>query len=153
MDLVRKRTPTISPHDSLKLIQLLFPERVTVLQEAFQAADTDGSRFRKPGEVFDLLARLCTTYHDALVEGGDAKAKKVFTAWEYASQGSDEEVGSVACERDRTRFYNGRKLVMWKHLRAGGKGAAEDCLRIHFEWVASERRIVVGHCGAHLKEA
>jgi hypothetical protein len=65
---------------------------------------------------------------------------------------------SPECERDRTRHYKDksgveRKLVMWRHLRAGGRGGPEDCLRIHFEWVPDEKRIVVGHCGAHLKEA
>lgn len=144
---------TPSPYEALSILQALYPERIAVLEEALDSARTEGARFRKPAEVWSLLHRLCTGYYDGILAGGEAQAKKVFTSGEFASRGSDTEMGSDACTRDRTRRYNGNAVVMWAHLRAGGHGAAEDCLRIHFHWDPKERRIVVGHCGAHLKEA
>jgi hypothetical protein len=146
------KTGSPTPLQALQLLEALFPERLVVLPEALNSAEVDGARFRKPDEVFSLLLRLCTGYYDGLLKGGDTVAKQAFSKWEYAAQGSDGEVNSAACERDRTRAYKGKPLVMWAHLRAGGKGAAEDCLRIHFAWAPEDRKIVVGHCGAHLKE-
>lgn len=149
--LASKGAPT--PLQSLQILEALFPERIAVLQEARESADVEGVRFRDHDEVWNLLLRLCTGYYDGLLKGGDTVAKQAFTKSEYAAQGSDSEMVSHACVRDRSRNYRGETLVMWPHLRAGGKGAAEDCLRIHFSWVPAERRIVIGHCGGHLKEA
>jgi hypothetical protein len=39
---------------------------------------------------------------------------------------------------------------MEKHLKIGTADNAADTLRIHFDWVAEEARIVVGYCGKHL---
>jgi hypothetical protein len=39
---------------------------------------------------------------------------------------------------------------MEKHLKIGSAENAADTLRIHFEWVAEDKLIVVGYCGAHL---
>ena len=141
-----------SPKQALEALQYLFPERLAVLPEALASAEREGARFRRPAEVLDLLLRLATTYYDALRAGGDAQAHKVFSKSEYASKGSEGEMNSASCLHDRSRVYKGRKLVMWPHLRAGGTGAAEDCLRIHFAWFAEEARLVIGHCGAHLSE-
>jgi hypothetical protein len=137
-----------SPKQSLEVLAALFPERVVILQEALDSAETDGARFRKPEEVWNLLQRLSTGYYEALMKGGDALARRVFSNSEFAAQGSDGEMNSPACQRDRTRHYKGKAVVMWAHLRAGGHGAAEDCLRIHFFWLPEEKKILVGHCGA-----
>lgn len=39
---------------------------------------------------------------------------------------------------------------MEKHLKHGVKGSLAEILRVHFEWIASEKKIVIGHCGKHL---
>jgi hypothetical protein len=153
MRLVACRLGAPSPKQSLEILEALFPDRIAVLPEALESAEIDGPRFRKPDEVWGLLLRLCTGYYEGLLRGGDTVAKQVFSQWEFVPHGSGPEVNSTACERDRTRRYKGQTLVLWPHLRAGGKGAPEDCLRIHFVWVPDERRLVIGHCGKHLREA
>jgi len=39
---------------------------------------------------------------------------------------------------------------MLKHLKIGTKDSLSETLRVHFEWIAKEGCIVVGHCGGHL---
>ena len=39
---------------------------------------------------------------------------------------------------------------MLKHLKIGIKDSLSETLRVHFEWLADEKRIVIGHCGGHL---
>lgn len=39
---------------------------------------------------------------------------------------------------------------MEQHLKIGVKDSPAEALRIHFAWVADERKIVIGHCGPHL---
>ncbi|WP_279611117.1 hypothetical protein [Burkholderia gladioli] len=39
---------------------------------------------------------------------------------------------------------------MEKHLKHGVKDSAAETLRVHFEWIASEQKIIIGHCGKHL---
>ncbi|MFI5297706.1 MAG: hypothetical protein ACHREM_06360 [Polyangiales bacterium] len=145
------RPPT--PHQALQALQILYPERVAVLPEALHSAATEASRFRKPVEVLGLLVRLCTEYYEGMIGGGETAAKKAFTTTEFASRGSTTEENSEACVRERTRLYQGKAVVIWPHLRVGGHGAAEDCLRIHFAWSGEDRRIVIGHCGGHLRTA
>ena len=50
----------------------------------------------------------------------------------------------------RTFTYQGRPFLMKKHLKHGVKQSVAETLRIHFEWVAEEKRLVIGHCGKHL---
>jgi hypothetical protein len=39
---------------------------------------------------------------------------------------------------------------MWRHLKLGNKDSVNESLRVHFEWFASEKKIVIGHCEPHL---
>ena len=39
---------------------------------------------------------------------------------------------------------------MERHLKVGVRDSAATTLRVHFEWIAKEKRIVIGHCGKHL---
>lgn len=141
---------TPAPKESLEIIEAIFGDRVVVLPEAYESAD-ESRAYRNPRDVFRLLVRLATDFWTKLVnEPGEARG--VFSHAEYASGGSETERNNDACIKDRTRSYRGKELVMWPHLKAGGKGGPDRCLRIHFEWVADEQKIVIGHCGHHLKE-
>jgi len=37
-----------------------------------------------------------------------------------------------------------------KHLKHGVKNSKAETLRIHFEWMPGEKKLVIGHCGKHL---
>jgi hypothetical protein len=73
--------------------------------------------------------------------------RKVFGT-SYAAR--EAEILSREALKRRTFKYRGSAVEMLKHLKIGVKDTAET-LRIHFEWFADESKIVIGHCGSHLK--
>ncbi len=139
-----------SVEQSLKLISMLFPDRVTILdsaQDSAQESDADG--FRHGKKAFDLLWKLANGYWQVLADGkGDQHAKAVFGHNAYAQ--NESQALSNDGKRRRTFTYRGRDFLMEKHLKIGVKDSAAETLRIHFEWLADEKRMVVGYCGKHL---
>lgn len=138
--------PTLE--QSLTLISALFPDRVVVLESAYDSAH-ESRVFRHGKKAFDLLWNLVNGYRDALASGkGDMHAKAVFGHNAYAQ--NEGEVLSSDGKKRRTFMYRGRDIEMNKHLKVGVKDSTAETLRIHFEWLADEKRIVIGHCGKHL---
>lgn len=139
-----------TPEECLLVIEALFPARVVVLESAFKSARESAS-FRSGKDVLALLRTLAGPYWSALAAGGrgDSQARKLFPSARYAP--SETETLSAAGRARRTFLYKGAPLVMLPHLKAGNvKGSASTTLRIHFEWHAEDRVIVIGHCGPHL---
>lgn len=138
--------PTLE--QSLTLISALFPDRVVVLESAYGSAQ-ESRGFRYGKKAFDLLWNLVNGYREALESGkGDMHAKSVFGHNAYAP--NEGEVLSSDGKKRRTFVYRGRDIEMHKHLKIGVKDSTAETLRIHFEWLADEKRIVIGHCGKHL---
>lgn len=140
-----------APAEALRLIESLFPDRIEVLADAYESAE-EASVFKNRKDAFGLLCRLATGYWEAMVRE-PGKAHTVFTVKEYAADGSESEHNDRRCVEDRVRMRGGKKVEFWKHLKAGGNGGPDKCFRIHFEWIAEERKIVIGHCGRHLRES
>lgn len=133
--------------DALNIIERLFPERIKVLPSARVAAgESEGFRF--PQQLLELLWKLVTDYWAKMVGGsGDIEARKVFgTA--YAPKESPKISNSG--RKMRTFEYNRREIFMEKHLKIGVKDSPATTIRVHFEWIAEERCIIIGYCGPHL---
>jgi hypothetical protein len=99
--------------------------------------------------VLDLLLDLAGEYWQKLHDGkGDGEAKNVFGS-SYAAN----EAAALRKEglRKGTFQYQGSPVQMLKHLKIGYKDSVAETLRIHFEWFADMEKIVIGHCGKHLK--
>lgn len=138
------QTPTLEA--SLRIVSALFPERIVVLPSAFSAA-RDSAGFVHKSKAFDLLWKLSTDYWTALSSGqGDGTAKACFGN----SYAATEATLSDAGRRRRTFSYNDADCEMLKHLKIGVKDSRFETLRVHFEWIAEEGRVVVGYCGGHL---
>ncbi|QOD01564.1 hypothetical protein IYR97_23890 (plasmid) [Pseudomonas fulva] len=157
VDLVRFRTAvlaqlgnTSSLVQSLEFVQGLFPERVDVLDSAFKSAqESDDARFKYCRKAGDLLLVLVTNYWEVLAGGGpDQTAKDCFGAQAYSA---NESGLSGRGRAERTFLYRGEPVFMDKHLKIGGKDSLATTLRIHFEWFSGDRKIVIGHCGRHLR--
>ena len=141
--LVRKQT---SLAVILETLCIVFPDRVTVLETAFDSAK-ESSTFLHVEKAFDLLWRLATEYWEQLQSNGDTEARKLFGS----SYSAKEKTVLTNQGRERRTFaYCGERIQMDKHLKIGTADNASDTLRIHFEWIAAEKRIVIGHCGRHL---
>jgi hypothetical protein len=134
----------------LDLMGNLFPDRLVFLETATASAkeaDRNGSKLAE--KACELLHTLATGYWNALSDGkGDQHAKSVFGKDAYAANEADAL--SNEGKRLRTFHYRGQAFVMEKHLKHGVKDSKAETLRIHFEWLPAEKKLVVGHCGKHL---
>jgi hypothetical protein len=140
--------PTLE--NSLKVISMLFSDRVIVLDTAFDSAqDSDEESFKYGSRAYGHLWKLSTVYWQSLADGlGDQHAKMAFGHKTFA-QNEGEALTSEGKKR-RTFIYRDKEYLMEKHLKIGVKDSSSETLRIHFEWLAEEQRLLIGHCGKHL---
>jgi len=142
-----KNAPT--PEECLTLLEHLFPTRVVILPEAWTSS-RESVGFRYGQKLYGLLHALSTTYWLALCEGTpDQEARRVFGS-AYAAKESDGVASNKGAKRRRTFRFGGVDHVMVKHLKIGVKDNAGESIRVHFEWFAEHKRIVIGHCGPHI---
>jgi hypothetical protein len=137
-------------YQALQLISSLYAERITVLESAFDSArESDKGGFKNSQKAYEILCKLASEYWQALAEGlGDQQAKNVFGQNGYAQ--NEGSALSTEGKRRRTFSYRDRDFTMEKHLKHGHKDSRAETLRVHFEWLSAERKILVGHCGKHL---
>ena len=138
-----------SPLECVEIIEHVYGDRCTVLDSARESA-RKMIRFVYGRDLLDLLARLVTTYRDALLDGGDTKARGVFGRNEYAAKESEMAMKNKAMRRQRTFDYAGTQVEMFRHLKIGVDDDRTRTIRVHFHWDGDLRRIVIGHCGEHL---
>lgn len=136
-----------SLEQSLIIVSVLFPDRVLILDSAFDSANQSAG-FQYTKKAFELLWNLTNSYWEELNSGSDIKAKNVFGNNAYAQNEGDTL--SNEGKKRRTFNYRGQDIMMLKHLKIGVKDSISETLRIHFEWLASEKKIIIGHCGKHL---
>jgi hypothetical protein len=132
---------------SLHIVGTMFPARIAVLDSAIISArrSTD---FRHRKKAFELLWTLATDYWEALAAGqGDVTARQRLGA-AYAAK--EAQGLSTAGRKRRTFTHDSKEILMEKHLKIGVADNRAETLRIHFEWLADDRLIVIGHCGEHL---
>ncbi|MBX3381667.1 MAG: hypothetical protein KF805_16350 [Phycisphaeraceae bacterium] len=135
--------------DGLKVISLVFPERIVILDSAWKSA-RDASEFKGPRRAFELLHRLCTGYWDALATGGsDGEARAIFGN-AFSAKESETVESNKRAQALRTFVYKGKPHEMMMHLRIGNKPSVAETFRAHFEWDADSKKVVLGHCGKHL---
>lgn len=134
----------------MDLIATLYSDRIVFLETAKGSAkESDRGGFRQGAKAFELLQKLATEYWQQLADGkSDQQAKAVFGQNAYAA--NEASALSNDGKRRRTFNYRGRKFLMEKHLKHGVKDSLAETLRVHFEWLAHEKKIIVGHCGKHL---
>ncbi|AWI74298.1 hypothetical protein CEW83_02910 [Parazoarcus communis] len=145
---VLKGSPSLL--QAVDLIATLYSDRIVFLETAKGSAkESDRGGFHQGTKAFDLLQKLATEYWQQLADGkSDQQAKAVFGQNAYAA--NEASALSSDGKRRRTFSYRGRDFLMEKHLKHGVKDSLAETLRVHFEWLAQEKKIVVGHCGKHL---
>jgi hypothetical protein len=139
-----------TPEQSLRVLMALYPDRVIVHPKAISSAQ-QSARFKFPKQVFELLMSLAGPYWDALAAGnGNVQAKDIFGK-SFSAKESETTMDNKYAKERRTVQYNGEDVVLWAHLKIGVKqDSVAETFRTHFEWLANERRILIGHCGPHL---
>ena len=143
----------ITPEQCLRLLEHFYPERVAVLESAYRAA-RGVSHFQKGAQLWELLSILATDYVDLMNQeggGGDLVARdELFGEHHFSPSESEQTINNTRARVERTFQYNGEALLMLRHLKIGTSNNTAHALRVHFEWIASEGRVVIGHCGGHL---
>ncbi|EIL90718.1 hypothetical protein [Rhodanobacter spathiphylli] len=138
-----------SPKECLQAIQQAYPKRVTVLDSAYDSAD-EHARFDAGRRLLRLLKTLCTDYIEQIEAGGDNAARKCFTVDEYAATESESTQANTDMRRKRTFKHDGNQLEMYRHLKVGKADDERKSIRVYFEWLSNEKKVVIGHCGGHL---
>ena len=139
-----------SPEQCLYVLECLHGERVEILDSAWSSA-RDAASFKHGDRLLRLLVTLVTDYWDRMADGGgDAQAREVFGDKVFAAKESRTAMGNERARQERTFVFRGRRIEMWRHLKIGAKNAAEESIRVYFDWAADERKILIGHCGEHL---
>ncbi len=135
--------------DALKVVALLFPDRVIVLESAWKSA-REAESFKDPRKAFNLLHILCKDYWEAMAAGkSDAEARAVFGK-AFSAKESETVENNRKAQALRTFVYKSRPIEMMMHLRIGVKDSIAETFRAHFEWDGVDKKVVIGHCGKHL---
>lgn len=146
---IASRADQPSPKECLDAVAKAYPDRVVVLDSAYGSArkhdDFDSGR-----RLLGMLNKLVTSFVDEMLEGGDDRARQCFANSEYAATESEGTQNNKEMRKKRTFTYRGRDIEMWRHLKIGVADDKRKSIRVHFEWVPDESKIVIGHCGAHL---
>lgn len=140
----------MSVPNALRVAEILSQGRLVVLPSAKKSAEDVPVECQSGSRCFQLLMRLTKLWMPAYLNGGDAAARKVFTPNTYSSRESNILQGTKELIRCRTFNYKGQEMPMLKHLCIGVKRNTALTLRIYFECVQDEEKIVVGWCGEHL---
>ncbi len=140
----------VSLEQALIIVNAIFSKRLVVLPTAYSSArDSDRRGFQYGSKALEMLMDLAGGYWDDIVEGkGDQQARSRFGRTGFAAKEASTLSGDG--RKSRTFRYNNEELLMEKHLKHGVKDSFAETFRIHFEWIADEQVIVIGHCGKHL---
>lgn len=139
------------PIDCLNALLFLYPARVEILNSAFGSAE-DSKEFKYIELLWELLQKLVKDYFDQIqcAGSGDQVGNKVFGQSHFAAKESETVERSPRLIAKRTFYANGVEHVMWRHLKIGVKDSAAETIRVHFDWDAKRKLLVIGHCGPHL---
>lgn len=142
--------------DALTLAERAFSTRLAVTQEAKEAA-SDANRNIDSGETFDILRCLAVNlwpkYFEKEESDGDAGIEfRNETGYEIAFYESTMTKKDSKLQRLRQISYDGRTIDISSHVK-GKSGNRDELLRVHFYVDRKTGKIVVGHCGNHLKTA
>ena len=139
------------PLDCLSMIAYLAEGKVIILPEAMESAKKSGQNFTQTGRLLSLLLTLIYKYTPQYFEKGDAVARKVFTAKEYAAQDSETTQNSKgkSIRSVRSVQYLGRNFELRQHLKIGVANNVAFCLRVYFFMDPDMKCPVIGYCGSH----
>ena len=138
--------------DAVERARRAFPNELVV---ALNSKSDVATPFKRPDEVYSVLAWLSTEYHRARTrEVGrdpqfDKLLKEACSGWFYKSKQTDETKDQYP-EWYRTRVED-RVYELDIHVGKGTSFDPQNTIRIAFDWDEEEKRVVVGYIGRHQK--
>ena len=145
-----------SVEEALNLAGRLFPATLVIHPDAQKSArDHDSGDHR---ETWNILYAIATTLYDlcfeeGLSEGGNLEDRfRQETGFALSLRETKATKNSSALRKVRQIVYEGETVDITPHVK-GKSGRSGETLRIHFYLDHHAKRIVIGHCGAHLETA
>lgn len=140
-----------TPLEALQLAERAFADRLSFTDSARRSA----AEFDKgsPREVWAVLRSMATVLHPLVfgkAEGNVVYAFEAQTGFELTLREVKHTKRNDALNRLRTVDYKGRQRSIAAHVKGRGSKKGES-LRVHFFVDADEGRIVIAHCGEHLR--
>lgn len=138
-----------TPNECISIIESALGDQVIFLKSASVSA-MNSTTFKRGRIILDMLRKLIIEYLPLYLEGGDNKARAIFTNKQYAANESESVVNNASLAKTREFIYKGSSVYMWQHLKIGIADNPEHTIRIHFLVDKEDEKIVVGYCGEHL---
>ena len=142
----------VDVEDAVERARRAFPNELAVVLNSKSDVATP---FKRPDEVYSVLAWLSTEYHRARTrEVGrdpqfDKLLKEACSGWFYKPKQTDETKDQYP-EWYRTRAED-REYELDMHVGKGTSFDPQNTIRIAFDWDEEEKRVVVGYIGRHQK--
>ena len=138
--------------DAVERARRAFPNELVV---ALNSKSDVKTPFKRPDEVYSVLAWLSTEYHRARTRdlGRDPQFDKLLkeacSGWSYKPKQTDETKDQYP-EWYRTRVGD-REYELDIHVGKGTRFDPQNTIRVAFDWDEEEQRVVVGYIGRHQK--
>lgn len=120
-----------------------------ILDSALKSAEA-AADYQNSDNLLAALLKLGDEFLSAYMEGGDNRTNAIFTRDTYAPKESSQTMKNPSCIKQRSFSYKGKEITMWQHLGWGVAGNTREGLRLYFYVDQEDKKIVIGHCGAHL---
>ena len=145
-----------TPLESLSFAETAFSDRIVVLQEATDSAEDFESG--NADETYDILRSIAMVlwpmyFEENETQPGDIERDfRSQTGYEISFSESSQTNKNPKLMKLRKRIYDGREIDISPHVK-GTSGKRTEPLRVHFAVDDATKKIVIGHCGAHLDTA
>ena len=135
--------------DALALAERTFPDRLIL---ALNSKSDGNTPFRKPDEVFDVLAWLSTEYHRLRTNPGASPdfnrlVKEACPGWSYSP--GQAEVAKEQFADWYATTVDGKTYDLYPHIGKGASFDPQNTIRIAFAWDDDMRKVIVGYVGLH----
>lgn len=141
--------------DELELAEKLWGGRIVVLDEAYRSAK-DYKAFDLE-EEWKIISAAANDLWDICFDSDlDGIIDDVFyqqTGVELAMTEGPMTRSNPQMMKLRDRTYLGKTVRCEPHLKGRGRGVPSEFFRLHFYIDRENKKIVIGHCGLHLKSA
>ena len=145
------------PESLPEVVQLsskIHKDRLIFAKEAFDSAE-ESLNCELISDAWQILSHIATTLYDMRFNSenvGDlGKLFQEKTGYEYARTEGKLTKADSKLSRHRKIVHNGKEYEIWPHIKKGNEG--NKMIRIHFDFDAEEKMILIGYVGLHMDNA
>lgn len=146
--------PTL-PSNLIEVVELkaaAHSDALFVAPEALKSAEKYRD-FKDLNKAWEMLHHMGTTLHK-IKFGSDiprniAQSFTNKTGYEYACSEGKQSKADSNIRNTRKLNYEGKDYEIWAHIKSGN--VEPKLLRIYFDYDEAEKKIIIGHIGAHMK--